>query len=363
MKNPMVSLMKLLRSIAGGSLTAAFLAACGGGSAAGPQLPQVSSGSRTTPSSRSCATTRCIYVANYAYRQSSVFAYPANANGNVAPVATLHSDSYLQYVFGGLALDTNRNLYVTGSGTNADGVIVYAPGANGDPTPAATISGGDTQLNGERGLALDDSGKIYVVNTESPSINVYPAGANGDVAPIAVIYGNNTQDYDPVALAVGPNGLVYVVSYQGGNRTDPAILVFAKGADGNVAPIRTISGANTGLLNYATYGLALDGHQNLYVSEDNGGPSGAGGILVFGTRASGNVAPIRSIGGSDTGLNAPLALAIQKKNLYVANNGSFGSLSPSITVYPDTANADAAPLQTITDSASPMTGPIAIAVR
>ncbi len=45
-------------------------------------------------------------------------------------------------------------------------------------------------------------------------------------------------------MAVDNNGLIYVTA-----ASSDAILVFAANANGNVAPLRTIAGANTGLVN------------------------------------------------------------------------------------------------------------------
>jgi len=56
--------------------------------------------------------------------------------------------------------------------------------------------GDSTGLDQPKGVALDPAGRIYVVNSATKSqqyrITVYAAGANGNVAPVATIAGNQT---------------------------------------------------------------------------------------------------------------------------------------------------------------------------
>jgi hypothetical protein len=86
------------------------------------------------------------------------------------------------------------------------------------------------------------------------------------------------------------------------------ISEFAAGATGNVAPIRTIAGSKTGLNggNGFSFGLAVSKTSGeIFVSNP-----GSNAILGFAATASGNVAPIQTIAGSATGLGDPLDLAV-----------------------------------------------------
>ena len=108
--------------------------------------------------------------------------------------------------------------------------------------------------------------------------------------------------------------------------------VFAAGATGNVAPISVLGGSQTAL--FDPYAVALDSGGDLYVADR---PANA--IRVFAPGASGNVAPIRTISGSHTGLSGPEALAIDASgNLWVANTASN-----QLTEYAPGANGDVAP--------------------
>ena len=115
-----------------------------------------------------------------------------------------------------------------------------------------------------------------------------------------------------------------------------AVLVFAAGASGNVAPIREITGSNTGFS--GTTAVALDGAGNMLVADSSGSPS----IFVFPATATGNVAPSGSINGSNTGLNEPQCVYVDiTGEIYVCN------FSNTITVYAAGARGNVAPIRTI----------------
>ena len=132
-------------------------------------------------------------------------------------------------------------------------MTVYRAGARGDSAPIKTISGSNTGLNGPQQIALDTHGRIYVVNGRGGSgrpfsVTVYATLANGNVAPIRTIAGSKTRMYSPAGVAVDGSGHIYIA-----NSSDPlfghghTVTVYAAFANGNVAPINTISGPNTGL--------------------------------------------------------------------------------------------------------------------
>jgi hypothetical protein len=119
----------------------------------------------------------------------------------------------------------------------------------------------------------------------------------------AQIGGSNTGLVAPGAVAVDASLNVYVF-----DTTTATISEFAAGAHGNVAPIRTISGSNTGLSggNGFSFGLAVSkASGKIFVSNP-----GSNAILGFAATASGNVAPIQTIAGSATGLADPLGLVV-----------------------------------------------------
>ncbi len=89
-------------------------------------------------------------------------------------------------------------------------------------------------------MVLDSAGNLYVSNSDS--ITVYAPGATGNAAPIRTISGASTGLSNPLGVAVDSAGHLYVANILGSS-----ITMYALGATGNVAPLRTVSGARTGL--------------------------------------------------------------------------------------------------------------------
>jgi hypothetical protein len=129
---------------------------------------------------------------------------------------------------------------------------------------------------------------IYVANdtgSYADSITVYPLNANGNVTPVQSISGANTGLSYPAGVAVDQGGNVYVT-----NSSYPvaSITVYAPGANGNIAPIRTIEGSSTDL--HSPRGIAVNSKGEIYVAD-----AGAQSVLVFAAGANGNVAPSRTV--------------------------------------------------------------------
>jgi sugar lactone lactonase YvrE len=218
-------------------------------------------------------------------------------------------------------------------------ILVYAVGAHGDVKAVRSVKGSKTLLTGLTDVALDADDNLYVPTSYRNTVNVYAAGASGDAPPIRQISGSNTGLSSPVSVAVDADGDLYVTNV---NQNEPPfrITIYAAGANGNVAPLRTIAGSNT-LLAYP-YGIALDSAQNIYVANS----SNAGcvsSVVVYAAGSNGNVAPTQAIAGPNTGLNCSTGIAVDATdNIYVAN------WPGTVTIYAAGATGDVAPIQTIT---------------
>ena len=93
---------------------------------------------------------------------------------------------------------------------------------------------------------------LYVVNTNTlygqppafgGDVEVFAYGAAGNATPARVLSGALTQISSPLDIFVDSTGSLYVLDNgpPPGGTNLPVILVFAPGATGNVAPIRTIA--------------------------------------------------------------------------------------------------------------------------
>jgi hypothetical protein len=159
-------------------------------------------------------------------------------SGNVAPLRSLTTSATVS----GIALDSgNDRLFLSDSAGNAILIFDNASTLSGTLTPSRTISGAATLLNSPGVLSLDNSGRLIVASTQNPAhIAVFAnaATANGNIAPLTT----STLTNIAAQITVFSNGDLYT-----GDGT--AIVAYANiaGATGTLTPVRTISGANTGL--------------------------------------------------------------------------------------------------------------------
>lgn len=179
----------------------------------------------------------------------------------------------------------------------------------------------------------DPVGTIYVADYAANAIDVFAPGANGNVAPIRQIVGAATGVAGPADVAVDSAGDVY-----SSNFNNSTITVYAPGAGGNATPIRTIGGANTQLNFNDDISVTPDG--TLFAGNGGGGTS----VVIFAPGANGNVAPVRTVSGSNTGLGGVDGLGADATGTLYADAGS------AIQAFAPGANGNVAPIKTITGS-------------
>lgn len=190
--------------------------------------------------------------------------------------------------------------------------------------------------------------EIFATNSNSNAVTVYGRNANGNVAPLRVLTGNATGLGSPSGIAVDlVNDEIYVV-----NKTPPySVTVYPRTANGNVAPLRTLTGALTGLDD--PRGVAVDPVNGEFAVANRAGFS----VTVYARAANGNVVPLRTL--LNTGFSNPWGVLIDVANneIAVANNGNL------LSVYPRTGNGNVAPSRTISGSNTGFNnGPIGIAL-
>lgn len=287
-----------------------------------------------------------VYVANGA--NDSVTSYPLSS-GNLAPSTRLAGLGQGLNAPGGLVLNAAGRLFVADSG--ADAITEYDRGTTGSTPPTATIAGPATRLAGPAGLTLDASGRLYVANRTSNSITVFAPDVSGNTGPLFTISGPDTALSSPAAVAVDAMGRLWVA-----NAGTNSLTAYATGATGDAKPVARIAGPATGLNH--PQGLAQDASGNLLAANTFGESVTAYAISFIGIATNPNVAPIRTLSGSSTGLSFPDGIDVDAGgHIYVANQ--FGN---DITSYPATANGNVAPLTTIAGSNTGLAGPGAIAL-
>lgn len=200
--------------------------------------------------------------------------------------------------------------------------------------------------SGGRAVAQDE---FFVTNSNSNSVTVYARRANGNAAPLRTLTGNLTGLSSPSGIAVDlVNDEMFVA-----NKTPPySVTVYPRTANGNVAPLRTITGNLTTLND--PRGVSVDTLHGEIAVVSRAGFS----VAVFPRLANGDTAPVRNLA-TPIGLSNPWGVVIDVQNdeIAVANNGNF------ISVFARTANGAAAPLRTHSGSNTGFNnGPVGIAI-
>jgi sugar lactone lactonase YvrE len=227
---------------------------------------------------------------------------------------------------------------------------MFWPGDTGNVGPRAVIAGPATGLDGYmRGIAADTTGRIYVSDDACGCVSIFAPNLEGNVAPAAQI--SNSYGW---SLALDGAGRLYVASYV----QDGSIAIYPAGVTGSVAPVATIAGSNTGL-NWPI-AIAVDAAGRIYASNIDQLNQGNDRITIYAAGATGNVAPVAAIGGPNTGLgpSGPWGIAVDAAGrIYSANSGP-----PSITVYAAGSSGNVAPIQTIAGPNTGLTNPWSVAV-
>jgi hypothetical protein len=168
---------------------------------------------------------------------------------------------------------------------------------------------------------------------------VFARLANGNVAPKRVIEGqatNLSRTMHGIAYDAIHDEIVIPVALGG------AVLVFKADAAGEVPPLRAIQGTRTRLVRPHT--VAVDPVNNEILTAD---PSNRA-IFVFDRMANGNVAPKRVISGEKTGLLDIVGLDVDPvRNVIVASSRKGNGDKVGLFVFDRLASGDVAPKQFI----------------
>ena len=247
-----------------------------------------------------------VYAVNFT--GNSIVEFAPQASGNATPICTLSGSNTGINTPDDMSLEADGTIVVGNfldtSGNATGSVEVFAPGSCGNVAPLQIIEGSNAGFNIVDGVGTDAAGNIYADSTENGTIEAFPPGANGNVAPSYTISGSNTGLGWPDDLVVGFGGQLYATNGFGGPVN--SVTAYAPGAMGNVAPTQNIVGSNTdfGLPD----DLAVDSAGNIFVTDSKStlGPA----VLEYASGATGNVAPIVTLDGSNTTFNEPEGVAI-----------------------------------------------------
>src|SRR5207253_1769097 len=174
--------------------------------------------------------------------------------------------------------------------------------AGGDVPPARVVADPYPTLHSIVVDAQHD--RVFVSDPNRHALWSYERGAASKglepIVPLTGIRGPSTGMMFIAAVTVDPSAQeIYTVDNDIGDR----LMVFPYDADGDVTPRRRGAGGEQGPI--------------------TGGRFDPASITVYAGEATGNVAPIRKISGSKTGLNWPMALHgdVEHNEIAVANSG------------------------------------------
>lgn len=184
---------------------------------------------------------------------------------------------------------STSELYMVQEVPVRSGRIVSIPIATTDEAvkPDTVITDADGVL---RSIALDGLGNYYAIETapdRTVSVVEYPANAQGEQEPARRISGRISGLVETAQLAVNKAGTIAV----GQGATNPRIAVFDRMARGDAAPLRVISGPDTGL-GTTIQNLAIGDDGSIVVAEMS---KARFSLATFAAGANGNVSPLNTI--------------------------------------------------------------------
>jgi DNA-binding beta-propeller fold protein YncE len=265
--------------------------------------------------------------------------YARQAEGQVAPLRVIEGHrTGLSRSTHGIAIDLVNNEIVVPSNV-AGALLAFDRTVSGNAAPVRVLQGSQTRISSPQGVAIDHAHDEVVIADETRnSILVFARTASGNTSPLREIRGPNTGIVDPQGIVVDPAHDEIIVAIEGNHRAsppvEPALLVFRRTADGDVAPIRTIRGPATMLLRPRQ--LQLDPERDELVLADRGLTQEfvhdtPGFIAVWDRAAGGNVAPKRFLRGPKTLLTGPRAVYVDTVNSEI---GAGDTTSHMLMVYP-----------------------------
>ncbi len=349
--------------------------------------------------------------------QTWVTVYDSAAGGDVPPLRVLDvQPSWLGSV-STMVVDRNGNLYLgsrAGDIIDEGSIAVFEPGADGDARPVRVIAGPTTGLRRPAALAIDGRGYVYTMNVKGdlptewremerrlvragqrpdvraqPTVRVFAPGAGGDVEPFRLIAGDRTGLSQPMGLAVDRRDRLFVAN-QGPTPDRYSVTVYDPSATGDAEPVRRFIDIRDYYGMVRPRRVAIGSHDSLYVRSeisltvfalaDTTGPSrsffrnapslfaldrhdslytlAGDSVKVFPPSYAGAGAPVRTLGGPETGIRSVTAMALDGRGyLYLAVGDS--SL---IRVYAPGASGNQEPVRTIAGYRTGLMEPLGIAV-
>lgn len=309
--------------------------------------------------------TTCPKDAVFLALEDQVRGYSLRANGATKPCQVLRGPATTLSTAAATAFSKHGSFHIAQFLTDAT-VNVFPPQAEGNAAPSRSFMLPENDLVS---IAVDSRLNDFVMNVRQPAVPIFvaPNKSTGILANPTVISDPNLSQYRSLAVDTEDNLLVAGYNDRG------AVVIDTFGTARSItspALLRSLTGPRTGLLTGAqTFAsndltIAVDPRTDeLFVYSTNLAHTQIK-VSVFAAQASGNVRPLREIGGPATGITGPGVLAGTSK-ISVSSDGRLFVAEPNrrILVFAPGASGDVAPSQIIEDSTNGPTGQGGIAVR
>ena len=230
----------------------------------------------------------------------------------------------------------NNEMWVASFGNHK--ALAFRLGASGDTAPMRIVRGSPMNVEGTLignpyNISYDTKREEILVPScvAHPRIAAFARTADKNAVPVRSIEGSNTQLNRTVHAIVYDeiHDEIVVPSDIG-----QAVMTFRGAANGNEAPIRVITGPKTGL--GKTSKLSADPVNNELIAW-------SGGLILFCDRlANGDVAPKRTLGGPNNRFSMGNVDVDTLHDLLIVSGGS------TISIFNRTASGDTKPIRVIT---------------
>ena len=266
------------------------------------------------------------------------------ATGDVAPLNYFYSTIEAWEYPWGIGFDEATGEILV-SLYDGQAVARYPLDTQGVATPTSMLTPSSTDMEGPSRITTDQyHNEIYVPTEDDAKVYVFARDAIDDATPLRVLGGDLSFDGDAVdQVAIDyANDEIFVVGYGAGE-----VFVFNRTDDGNVAPKRTITTSPNPFDGSAAVVFVAEHNELIVLDYD-------GAIYTFDPASSGAVAPTRKVAGPTTGLSGPSGLAWDPTTdeLFVADQDTG-----TVSVFNRTDDGDVAPKRTISGTNAVFTSP------
>ncbi|MBV9604007.1 MAG: hypothetical protein JO027_02805 [Solirubrobacterales bacterium] len=169
---------------------------------------------------------------------------------------------------------------------------------------------------------------MFVANPGNNSVTEYAPEVTGNVAPIATLAGSQTGLSKPQDLALDGSGRLLITNLSG------SVTEYAPGAHGNAAPVARIAGSRTRLKQ--PHGIVIDPTGDVRVTNANGT------VDTYAPNAKGNVAPVTQLTGG--ALTNPQGLNFDPSGQMVVADAGRGR----VDTFAGSAGANGQPTRVLT---------------